>query len=399
MTALTRLLIASLGGIYLLKSFTLATRRPITATGLAAFLLAWPGVISDHFRRRANALPIDAARFFAAWSRTLFGGACIFLLAAFANTIPEPLLGLAGVAALLLTLHLGAGDLLPWLLRWAGFPAPLLFDRPWTSTTLADFWSRRWNLAFVEMNRRLFLRPLWHTLGGPGARFALFIVSGILHELALSWPAAAGWGLPLAYFALQGTIVAIEERFRIVSRAWTLFWLIAPAPWLFHEPFRRTLIIPFYRALHTLLTAHSNSWYLSSALYTAALAHLIILIASAQVPTRLNWRHDLRKLAPFNRKIFWTYGAYIVLCIASFAALTWFLHDDLLAGARSARFLAAFIAIFWTARVAIDVFWFDYRDWPPGNALIAGHALLTTLFAALAAIYWCAALIPSTIEA
>jgi len=176
-----------------------------------------------------------------------------------------------------------------------------------------------------------------------------------------------------------------------VSRAWTLFWLVAPSPWLFHEPFRRALIIPFFRALHGLLTAHNATWHLSYALYAAATAHLLILIASAQVPSRLNWRHDLRNLAPFNRKIFWTYGAYIVLCIMSFAALTWLLHDDILAGVHAARALAAFIAIFWTVRVGIDIFWFDYRDWPPGNALIAGHSLLTTLFAAIATVYWCAA--------
>jgi hypothetical protein len=59
----------------------------------------------------------------------------------------------------------------------------------------------------------------------------------------------------------------------------------------------------------------------------------------------------------------------------------------------SARWLAGFIAVFWTIRVVVDVFWFDYRDWPPGNALIAGHAMVTSLFSVLAAVYWCAAVI------
>ena len=57
----------------------------------------------------------------------------------------------------------------------------------------------------------------------------------------------------------------------------------------------------------------------------------------------------------------------------------------------AARGLAAFIAAFWTARVAIDFLWYDHRDWPRGNSLVAGHALVTTLFLALAGVYWYAA--------
>ena len=50
--------------------------------------------------------------------------------------------------------------------------------------------------------------------------------------------------------------------------------------------------------------------------------------------------------------------------------------------------MAGFIAIFWTVRVMIDLVWYDHRDWPKGNALVAGHALATSLFIGLAVIYW-----------
>jgi alginate O-acetyltransferase complex protein AlgI len=121
----------------------------------------------------------------------------------------------------------------------------------------------------------------------------LFALSGFLHELAISFPAGGGWGLPLGYFLLQGVLVAVEERFRIVSRAWTWFWLIAPAPWLFHEPFRRALIVPFYRGLHSLIAQNSFEWYLSIALYAAAVGHLVILIGSfsGAGPSWLEGRH------------------------------------------------------------------------------------------------------------
>jgi alginate O-acetyltransferase complex protein AlgI len=325
----------------------------------------------------------------------VLGAVSIVLLAVYAPRIPESALDLAGVAAILVTLHLGICDLLPWVLRWAGFEVPLLFDRPWAATSLGDFWSRRWNLAFVEMNQRLFLRPAYRCFGRRGARFALFALSGVLHELALSYPAGAGWGLPLAYFLLQGAMAAVEERFRIAGRAWTAFWILAPAPWLFHAAFRRAIMVPFYFRLHGLIAQENWQWYLSHAIYAAALAHLIVLIASFQAPARLGWKQDIAKLTRFNQKVFWVYGFYILLCIVSFAILTWRLHDELMAGGPAARGIAAFIAVFWSVRVLIDFVWYDYRDWPAGNALVAGHALVTSLFSTLAAIYWFAAFAPA----
>ena len=113
-----------------------------------------------------------------------------------------------------------------------------------------------------------------------------------------------------------------------------------------------------------------------------------------QVPARLGWKQDIPKLTRFNQKIFWVYSLYIFLCIVSFSALTWRLHDSFLAGDPAARAIALFIAIFWTIRILADIFWYDPRDWPPGNALVAGHALLTSLFCTLAAVYWLAAFMP-----
>ena len=393
MTPGLRLLTAIFGGIYLLKAVTLATgRRTHSAGGLAAFLLTWPGVIPDHFRQRQPALPIEPDRYLSAWTRMIVGISCIALLAVYAPDIPEVVLGLTGTAAILLTVHLGTCDVLPWLLRWTGFPVPLLFDRPWASRTLAEFWGRRWNFAFVEMNQRLFLRPLLRRFGKQSSRFGVFALSGILHELAISFPAGGGWGLPFVYFLLHGALVAVEERFRIASRVWTLFWLLAPAPWLFHEPFRRTLIVPFYQWLHALLMQNTWEWYLSNAIYAAAIGQFLVLIASFQAPVRLGWKDDIPKLTRFNQKVFWVYAFYILLCIVSFAVLTWRLHDSFLAGEPVARSLAAFIAIFWTVRVLVDVFWYDHRDWPGGNSMVAGHAMITSLFSTLAGIYWITAL-------
>ncbi|HEY3227316.1 MAG TPA: hypothetical protein VGK61_10025 [Planctomycetota bacterium] len=125
----------------------------------------------------------------------------------------------------------------------------------------------------------------------------------------------------------------------------------------------------------------------SLALWLAGAGHFVILVASAQVPARLGWREDLAKLTPFNRKLMWTYGGFTVLTIIAFGVLTLVLHNELLRGDRAALGLAAFIGVYWTVRILVDLFYFGHSGWPRGRAFIAGHALLLGLFAALAATY------------
>ena len=128
--------------------------------------------------------------------------------------------------------------------------------------------------------------------------------------------------------------------------------------------------------------------WLSLALWLAGIGHFCILFASFQVPSRLGWKGDLARLSPFNRKLMWVYGGTTLLTIIAFGALTLFLHHEFLAGDRAALALAAFIAIFWTLRIAIDFFYFEHSDWPPGIPFLIGHFLLTALFVALAVTYW-----------
>ena len=123
------------------------------------------------------------------------------------------------------------------------------------------------------------------------------------------------------------------------------------------------------------------------ALWLAGIGHFCILIASFQVPLRLGWREDLAKLTPFNRKVMWTYGATIVLIIVAFGTITLALHEALIDGGPLAHAFALFVGLFWLFRILIDAFYFRHDDWPKGPAFTIGHALLTTLFIALAGTY------------
>ena len=134
-------------------------------------------------------------------------------------------------------------------------------------------------------------------------------------------------------------------------------------------------------------------WF-SMALWIAGAAHFSILFASFQVPARLRWHKELPKLLPFNRKLIWKGGAFIVMTIVSFGILTLYLHDEMLHGNKVALGLAAFIGIFWTFRVLTDLFYFSHDDWPAGISMTIGHCLLTALFTTLSLTYlglvvWC----------
>lgn len=128
-------------------------------------------------------------------------------------------------------------------------------------------------------------------------------------------------------------------------------------------------------------------YWLDIGLWLAGIGHFCVLGASFQVPQRLDWKNELARLRPLNRKLMWTYGGFTVLTIVAFGLLTLGLHDEMLRGDRAALGLAAFIGVYWSARISVDAFYFEHADWPQGREFIVGHALLTALFIALAAVY------------
>lgn len=132
---------------------------------------------------------------------------------------------------------------------------------------------------------------------------------------------------------------------------------------------------------------HSTRDVLSLALWLAGIGHFCVLIASFQVPSRLGWKEDLQKLTPFNRKLMWVHGGFAVLTIIAFGALTLALHDEFLRGDRAALGLALFIGVYWALRIAVDFLYYEHKDWPRGGGFLAGHILLTLLFAYLAITY------------
>jgi len=85
------------------------------------------------------------------------------------------------------------------------------------------------------------------------ATLAAFLVSGLIHELVISLPAGADYGLPTAYFLLQGIGILTERALpQIRGQIFTIVITAVPVFWLFHPPFVRNVILPFMEALGAL---------------------------------------------------------------------------------------------------------------------------------------------------
>lgn len=236
----------------------LATPAPGTpARRHPAYLLAWPGMDARAF---LDPRPLPAGRRPTAgeWAFAASKlGLGAVLTWGVVRLVPEddPLLrGWVGMAGLVFLLHFGAFHLLSCAWRTAGMDARPLMDWPVAATGLAEFWGRRWNIAFRDLAHRFLFRPLAGRLGPRAGLAAGFLFSGVAHDLVISVPAGGGYGWPTLYFALQGAGLLAERsapgRAAGLGRGWrgrafTPLVVAGPAFGLFHPPFVLNVVVPF----------------------------------------------------------------------------------------------------------------------------------------------------------
>ena len=125
----------------------------------------------------------------------------------------------------------------------------------------------------------------------------------------------------------------------------------------------------------------------------AGVLHFGILLASATVPQVLDWRRELQKLEPLSRQLVWVHGAFIVLVIVGFGTLSVAFADELATGSPLARAVSGFVALFWTARVALQYLYFDAKPYLHAPLLRLGYHGLTPVFLYHVAVYGAAAIL------
>lgn len=125
-------------------------------------------------------------------------------------------------------------------------------------------------------------------------------------------------------------------------------------------------------------------------IFLAGAGQLCVLIASALVPFRLDWRTELASLSRLHRQMYWVYGGYVVLSIVAFALISLLNSGELASGTGLARGFCGYVAVFWGVRVCLQAV-FDVKPHLTAWWLKAGYHGLTVLFVYFTVVYaWAA---------
>jgi hypothetical protein len=119
----------------------------------------------------------------------------------------------------------------------------------------------------------------------------------------------------------------------------------------------------------------------------AGLGQVGLALASLTFPKILHWDRDLAPLRPLLRRFFWIYAAYIFAINLAFGLLSWLRPAWLLDASPLAAAVSGFIALYWTARLGLQLFGFDRSDMPLGARYRAAEGALVLLFTYLSGVY------------
>lgn len=242
-------------------------RTPVRQTSPSlhlGYLLAWPGMDAAAFLKPRTPDSLQKptrSEWLAAGGKLALG---IGLLLGLAPRVPAHypyVVGWTGMVGLVMSLHFGIFHLLSCFWRSLGVEAHPLMNAPLASTSLSEFWGRRWNMAFRDLTYCFLFRPLTPRIGPRRALLTGFLLSGLVHDLVISVPAGGGFGGPTLFFLLQAAGIATERsaagrRIGLGTglRGWlfTMLVLLLPVYALLHRPFVVGVIVPFLHALRAI---------------------------------------------------------------------------------------------------------------------------------------------------
>ncbi|PSR75642.1 hypothetical protein PHLCEN_2v8933 [Hermanssonia centrifuga] len=128
---------------------------------------------------------------------------------------------------------------------------PPLSQAPWLSTSLAEFWSKRWHQSFRRSFVQLGGKPLRFLFGRIGGIIGVFLLSGILHDWCI-WGMGRGTDFPEigGFFLLNGVGVILEQVWEQATGRkvegwlgwlWTMCWMTSTGNLLVDALLRRGL--------------------------------------------------------------------------------------------------------------------------------------------------------------
>lgn len=252
------------GVMWLAAAVLFATFKALTWRGRSAlanaggvralgYLAAWVGMDAEAFYSR-SLRRVETWEWALATLKSLLGAVVLWSVVPRLPADRSVLIGAVGFAGLILLLHFGLFHLLALAWRRVGSGVQPIMQLPLLSTSLAEFWGRRWNRAYRDVSFECCFRPAVRRFGTVAGTLLAFGASGLMHELVISLPAGAGFGGPTVYFVIQGAGLLLERTPAIRSLArqrpflgwcWTAAFLVGPLVCLFHPAFLTCVIVPF----------------------------------------------------------------------------------------------------------------------------------------------------------
>jgi len=225
---------------------------------MLGYVFCWVGMDAARFldESRRPETP-RMGEWIAALLKTALGCAIFWLLAREVYESHALAGGYVGFTGFLILTFFGGFHLLSLAWRHIGADAEPIMRSPLLASSPSDFWSRRWNLAFKNIDSEFVFRPAARRWGLIPAVLAAFFFSGVLHDLVTSFPVNAWYGAPTLYFMIQAAGGILEKsRTGIMAglasgargRAFTVALVVGPVFLLFHPPAIEHAFIPFMRA-------------------------------------------------------------------------------------------------------------------------------------------------------
>jgi hypothetical protein len=233
-------------------------KRTASEKRLFAYAFLWPGLNARRFCAQ-NIVPGPPTReWLVAGAKAMFGATLIWAAAYLLPTVHPMARGWLAMIGIVFLLHFGLFHLLSLFWRKFGIDAEPIMRSSGMVTSLSQFWGGSWNTAFTDFMHAHVFRPLARSVRANAARFAVFAISGLLHELVISLPARGGYGLPTAYFMIQVLALTFESsktgrKLGLGSgwkgRCFVALITVGPVYVLFHPIFVRNVILPMLNVI------------------------------------------------------------------------------------------------------------------------------------------------------
>jgi alginate O-acetyltransferase complex protein AlgI len=288
--------------------------------------------LADVTRDRMADLSRGFPRFALGLSKKVLVGDTVGPLAdaAFATAEGDLTTGSAWLGVLAYTVQIyfdfsGYSDMAIGLGQMFGFRLPENFDRPYSASSITDFW-RRWHMSLSRWFRDYVYIPLGGSRGGPATTyrnlFIVFVLTGFWH--GAEWTFLV-WGL------FHGGLLIVERLTRygeaaphglaelVVRRAATL--LLVAVGWVFFRAedlgvalnYLRTMFVPTTGPLpDTILAVQTDQ-----RMVVLAAASLVFVMPVGVVMGRLVERFDHRPAAAFRTAVLFVGAPYAAMTVAA----------------------------------------------------------------------------------